>query len=145
MLIAIKRRKPARFRQAEIFYFLVKMKKNVFICLLVFLFSFSAAAQNTAVAVVKTIPATFKSDGCSMFPDGKYRDCCVEHDKAYFAGGSWTNRWQADKKLFKCVASKRGFEHKIIAPLMWLGVRAGGVSWLPTSFRWGFGRVRVAK
>lgn len=26
----------------------------------------------------------FVSDGCSMFPDGDYRDCCVEHDKAYF-------------------------------------------------------------
>jgi hypothetical protein len=23
---------------------------------------------------------------------------------------------------------------------MWLGVRIGGVSWLPTPFRWGFGQ-----
>ena len=108
---------------------------------LLFLFSFSAAAQNKAETVaVEKVSATFKSDGCSMFPDGKYRDCCVAHDNAYYVGGSWTKRWQADKKLFKCVAGKKGFQHKIIAPLMWLGVRAGGASWLPTPFRWGFGR-----
>jgi hypothetical protein len=123
----------------------MNMKRIVFICLLMCLLSLGAAAQNKPVAVVNTIPATFKSDGCSMFPDGKYRDCCIEHDNTYYAGGSWTKRWQADKKLFKCVASKKGFEHKIIAPLMWLGVRAGGVSWLPTRFRWGFGRVRTSK
>jgi hypothetical protein len=121
------------------------MKRIVFILLFLCLFSFDAAAQSKPVSVAETNSATFKSDGCSMFPDGKYRDCCVEHDRAYFGGGSWTQRWRADKKLFKCVAAKKGFEHKFIAPLMWLGVRAGGVSWLPTRFRWGFGRVKSSK
>jgi hypothetical protein len=58
-----------------------------------------------------------------MFPKGKYRDCCVEHERAYLSGRSWTKRWRADKKLFKCVVAKQGLQHKFIAPLMWLGVR----------------------
>jgi hypothetical protein len=82
----------------------------------------------------------FKTDGCTYFPDGDYRDCCVAHDLSYHAGGSWTERWKADTKLYKCVAAKEGIQHKFIAPLMWLGVRAGGVPWIKTPFRWGFGR-----
>jgi hypothetical protein len=121
----------------------MKMKEITLAFSLLFLFSFSILAQDKSGGVVETVAATFKSDGCSLFPDGGYRDCCVAHDKAYFAGGSWTKRWQADKNLFKCVAAKKGFQHKIIAPLMWLGVRAGGVHWLPTRFRWGFGHKKL--
>lgn len=125
----------------------MKMKRILFTVSLLFLFSFGASAQNESGnnVAVETVPATFKSDGCSLFPDGKYLDCCVEHDKTYYVGGNWKQRWRADKKLFKCVARKKGFEHKIIAPLMWLGVRIGGVSWLPTKFRWGFGRIKSSK
>jgi len=119
------------------------MKQIIFILLLFFLFSLDASAQNKSVA--ETVSAAFKSDGCSLFPDGAYRDCCVEHDRTYFSGGSWTMRWRADKKLFKCVAGKKGFQHKIIAPVMWLGVRAGGLHFLPTPFRWGFGRRKSSK
>ncbi len=116
------------------------MKRFFLIAFSIAAFSICAAAQNDIKPTREIIPADFKSDGCSWFPDGKYLDCCVRHDLLYFNGGSWTNRWRADKELFKCVAAKKGFEYKFIAPVMWLGVRAGGVSWLPTSFRWGFGR-----
>ncbi len=116
------------------------MKKIVFIFFALCLFSTGAFAQTDSNSTLETVPANFKSDGCSLFPDGDYLDCCVAHDKAYYVGGSWTKRWRADKKLFKCVVAKKGLKHKIIAPLMWLGVRVGGVHWLPTSFRWGFGR-----
>ena len=121
------------------------MKKIIFIFFVLCLSSSVASAQTNSDSAIKTIPATFKSDGCSMFPDCKYRDCCVEHDRAYYVGESWTQRWQADKKLFKCVAGKKGFQHKFIAPVMWLGVRVGGVSWLPTPFRWGFGQKKSRK
>ena len=121
------------------------MKRKVFVLLFFFLLSFDTAAQSKPVAVVEITPATFKNDGCSMFPDGKYRDCCVEHDREYSSGGSWTKCWRPDKKLFKCVAVKQGLQHKFIAPLMWLGMRAGGVHWLPTPFRWGFGRKKSSK
>ncbi len=104
------------------------------------LVSSNVSAQSGSNGGVQIVSAEFKSDGCSWFPDGDYLACCVEHDAAYFKGGSWTKRWRADKRLFKCVAAKRGFRHKLIAPVMWLGVRGGGASWLPTPFRWGFGR-----
>jgi hypothetical protein len=94
----------------------------------------------TAVNLAKAVPANFKSDGCTWFPDGDYRDCCVAHDLDYFKGGSLRERWRSDKRLFQCVVNKKGWWHKIIAPLMWAGVRVGGVSFLPTPFRWGFGR-----
>lgn len=70
-----------------------------------------------------------------MFPDGDYLDCCVEHDRKYFHGGSWFERWRADNELRKCVAAKPGFFHKPISIVMWLGVRAFEVPWLPTRFR----------
>jgi hypothetical protein len=123
------------------------VKKAIFIIILTGLFSIGAFAQNNSnlTGEARTMPADFKSDNCSAFPDCDYADCCVEHDKAYFFGGSWKERWRADKKLYKCVAAKKGFHHKFIAPVMWLGVRAFGVPWLPTPYRWGFGNVKKTK
>lgn len=121
------------------------IKKAFFIVIFAVLFSISAFAQTDVKPTTETMPADFKSDGCSWFPDGDYADCCVEHDKAYYFGGISKERRAADKKLYKCVAAKKGFHHKIIAPLMWLGIRVGGVSWLPTPFRWGFGRKKKSK
>ncbi len=85
----------------------------------------------------REMPPEFKSDGCSLFPDGNYRDCCVTHDKAYFFGGSLKERRAADKELYKCVRAKGN--NKFLASLIYLGVRVGGVPFLPTPFRWGFG------
>ena len=120
------------------------MKRFTFIFVLMFLFSVGAFAQNDPSANEKPaiVPADFKDDGCSLFPDCDYADCCAEHDRAYYVGGTGKERWRADKKLYKCVAAKKGWHHRIIAPVMWLGVRIGGVSWLPTPFRWGFGKDR---
>lgn len=55
----------------------------------------------------------------------------------YWCGGSWKERWQSDGRLAKCVGFPRGFP---VGAVMWLGVRAGGLGWLPTPFRWGYGR-----
>ncbi|CAN5471341.1 hypothetical protein BH10ACI3_BH10ACI3_10620 [soil metagenome] len=96
-------------------------------------FAANIIAQEPAARVV---PATYVSDGCSMFPDGDYCECCVAHDKVYYFGGSKAERKAADDKLYECVLTKG---HKFIAPMMWLGVRVGGVGFLPTTFRWGFG------
>jgi hypothetical protein len=105
--------------------------------LLALLFVTASASGQTRRGV--TIPADFVSDGCSMFPDGDYCDCCVEHDKEYFIGGSLKERREADKRLYRCIRSKGGAKHKFVAAVMYLGVRIGGVSFLPTPFRWGFG------
>ncbi|MDY6854751.1 MAG: FAD-binding oxidoreductase [Thermodesulfobacteriota bacterium] len=78
----------------------------------------------------------FKSDGCSCWPDWNYYECCYEHDKIYWAGGSPKERRKADIKLMDCVAEKG---HEITSVLIYLGVRIGGHGWFPTPFRWGFG------
>ncbi len=84
----------------------------------------------------------FRSDGCSLWPDGNYYGCCVEHDRAYHAGGTRAQRLAADLELRRCVAA-RG--HPILAKIMFRGVRLGGGPWLPnlrpfSRFRWGYGR-----
>jgi hypothetical protein len=85
----------------------------------------------------REMPPDFKSDGCSLFPDGNYHDCCVQHDQTYYFGGSLKERRAADKALYKCVRSKGN--SKLLASMIYMGVRVGGVSFLPTPFRWGFG------
>jgi hypothetical protein len=118
------------------------MRKLIFFAIILSVFALSAYAQTTSTTTTTTaeVPEGFKSDGCTGFPDGDYADCCYDHDLAYFKGGSWTARWRADKKLYKCVAAKKGVSHKFTAPMMWLGVRVMGHPWVPTTARWGFGK-----
>jgi hypothetical protein len=78
----------------------------------------------------------FKSDGCSFFFNGNWKKCCIEHDKKYWKGGTRTERKKADIELMKCVLLNG---HPFIAFIMYVGVRIGGLSILPTPFRWGFG------
>jgi hypothetical protein len=65
-----------------------------------------------------------------------WQECCTAHDLAYWQGGSYQQRLQADRQLQQCV-TKVG--QKDIARLMLAGVRVGGTPVLPTSFRWGYG------
>jgi len=84
----------------------------------------------------------FTSDGCSSFPNGTFEQrelwlgCCTAHDYAYWQGGSYDDRLQADKALQSCVA-KLGKPD--VALLMLAGVRLGGTPFFPTSYRWGYG------
>jgi len=84
----------------------------------------------------------FTSDGCSAFPDGTleqnelWLNCCRAHDYAYWKGGSYHERVEADLALKECVSAVGKEE---IALLMLAGVRVGGSPYFPTSFRWGYG------
>lgn len=84
----------------------------------------------------------FSTDGCSMFPDGTiaqkglWRNCCIEHDKAYWQGGTYSERVKADKRLRICVAEAGA---PFIAEIMLGGVRIGGSPFWPTPYRWGYG------
>lgn len=84
----------------------------------------------------------FTSDGCSAFPDGTFEqnelwlECCRAHDFAYWQGGTYAERLQADEALETCVA---GVGEPEIARLMLTGVRVGGSPFWPTTFRWGYG------
>ena len=85
----------------------------------------------------------FTSDGCSLFPDSSWISddnwcsCCVEHDRAYWQGGDESKRYIADLELHNCVLAKT--ESKLLAALMFEGVRVGGSPYLYTWFRWGYG------
>jgi len=91
-------------------------------------------------------PIPFTTDGCSGGMSWIWRKLfgkpppwdgdCVEHDKAYWQGGDAADRRAADLKLAADV-SLRGYP--ITGALMYYGVRLGGVPWLPTSWRWGYG------
>lgn len=84
----------------------------------------------------------FTTDGCSAFPDGTFDqqsfwvECCIQHDIAYWKGGTYEERLIADKNLEACVTDigKPG-----IASVMLNGVRAGGSPYFPTDYRWGYG------
>lgn len=84
----------------------------------------------------------FTTDGCSLFPDGLpnhknlWLECCIEHDKAYWLGGTYDERIAADKALKRCVTQ---VQEPHIAKLMRRGVRVGGSPYLPLPFRWGYG------
>jgi hypothetical protein len=82
-------------------------------------------------------PYSFTTDGCSYWPDGTWKECCIEHDIAYWCGGGFWDRLEADRKLQDCV-EKTG-ESALFAGSMRLGVRLFGAQVLPTSFRWGYG------
>ena len=82
-------------------------------------------------------PPGWVGDHCSLFPDGDYADCCDAHDRDYYRGGTKEERKASDKRLRDCVRAKG---HKYLSRLMYIGVRIGGMAWLPTPFRWGFGQ-----
>jgi hypothetical protein len=85
----------------------------------------------------------FTSDGCSLFPDGNFKDralwcdCCLAHDISYWRGGTKEDRKHADEKLRDCVLKRTG--SKALADLMYDGVRTGGHPAFPTWYRWGYG------
>jgi len=89
-------------------------------------------------------PKPFKSDGCSAWPDtwfgekDLYEGCFV-HDIFYWAGrpGDDLGRLKADAWLMLWVAGNVSVD---LGEKMFTGVRVGGAEWLPTPWKWGFGR-----
>jgi hypothetical protein len=75
-------------------------------------------------------PYRFTTDGCSLFPDNGWQQCCIEHDIDYWCGGSAVDRCAADRRLRACARA---------GSLMYLGVRVGGHPWWPFAWRWGYG------
>ena len=85
----------------------------------------------------------FSSDGCSLFPDRSlmneedWCECCVEHDKAYWQGGTEEERKLADSIFRECILAKT--QDEALAEIMYRGVRIGGSPYFPTWYRWGYG------
>lgn len=103
----------------------------------------AGAPAPSAPAAPAVAMAPFATDGCSMFPDrapgggADWCDCCLQHDLAYWRGGTRQERLAADRALAACVRDTSG--SALLAALMEGGVRVGGSPYLPTPFRWGFG------
>ena len=76
------------------------------------------------------------TDGCSAWPDGKKRECCVEHDISYWCGGTRQDRLKADRLFRSCVKEKT---NAFDAFVLYRGVRFGGKPYLPFRWRWGYG------
>lgn len=77
-----------------------------------------------------------ESDGCTLWFNGDFEDCCYRHDFAYRKSGlNWRTRLRADNRLFLCIAGKKGIWHLPLAPVMWTGVRIFGSDLLPLSSR----------
>jgi hypothetical protein len=81
-------------------------------------------------------PYPFTTDGCSLSPNGRWTECCVVHDMAYWCGGPAALRKAADQSLRACV---KNHGSPLYANLMYIGVRLGGSPWLPFPWRWGYG------
>ena len=92
----------------------------------------------------------FRSDGCSLIPDGTFKDpnlwhhCCVVHDLRYWAGGDKVDRKKSDLELKYCI-EKIG--KKTVANIVYRGVRFGGGAFISSIYRtlfhvklgWGYG------
>ena len=84
----------------------------------------------------------FTTDGCSLFPNGLpnhkdlWLECCIQHDKTYWLGGTRAERKAADRALSTCVAQ---VNEPRIAKLMLGAVRVGGSPYWFSPFRWGYG------
>lgn len=78
----------------------------------------------------------FVTDGCSMWPDGDYKVCCIAHDKVYWTGGTAQERLKSDLRLQQCVSAKSG---RLMGSVMYVGVRIGGHPIWPVPWRWNFG------
>jgi hypothetical protein len=81
-------------------------------------------------------PHPFTTDQCSAWPDGDWYACCIEHDYAYWCGGSAKQRAIADNQLKRCVKAKG---HPVMGKIMHWGTRLGGLSIWPLPWRWGYG------
>lgn len=83
-----------------------------------------------------TPPLPNPHDGCTLAPDLNFRHCCDVHDEAYWRGGTEEDRERADRAFRQCIHDAG---HPILDQVYYIGVRIGGVPWLPTHWRWGFG------
>jgi hypothetical protein len=91
-----------------------------------------------------TPPKPFKYDGCTFFPDSflesDFTLACLNHDIAYWHGGTQEERAVVDQKL-KAAIYESGFFGKMVTYPVYFSVRLFGDSFLTkaVSADWGFG------
>ena len=120
------------------------MKRTISsLCLVWMLLTSSCSTVQTQSAKSPIPLKPFSTDGCSLFPDGNcqeknlWRDCCIDHDKAYWQGGTRADRRQADAELERCVCEKSG--NPALAKVMHDAVQLFGTPASPMWYRWAYG------
>lgn len=92
---------------------------------------------HTMYDIAREKNTVFRSDGCTLFFDGTWAECCMTHDREYWQGGSANLRYQSDKSFARCVYEKTNNQY------MSLGsygiVRLFGMPYVATPWRWGYG------
>lgn len=84
----------------------------------------------------------FTTDGCSMSPNGPrtkpnaFLECCVNHDLAYWQGGTLEQKNEADLALKACITEH---SNPKISEIYYGAVSIGGGPQFKTPFRWGYG------
>ena len=70
-----------------------------------------------------------------------WRQCCVEHDRAYYYGGTREQKIAADKKLKQCVIETldEDLGAILLGSAMRIAVHIGGQPYFATPYRWGYG------
>lgn len=91
-----------------------------------------------------TPPNDFYFDGCTLFPDNigsvSFLSACLQHDIAYWYGGSSEERKQADL-VFRKDVRELGAVGSFLSVPMYVAVRMFGDTWILKQFgaNWGFG------
>ena len=78
----------------------------------------------------------FESDGCTLFLDGNWGHCCLEHDLRYWLGGDITEQKASDVKLKNCVEKAAG---PVAGNLIYGAVRVGHYSPVKHRYKWSWG------
>jgi len=79
----------------------------------------------------------FKTDGCTLFAEGSWMQCCVEHDELYWHGGSQQERYVVDGMFRDCIYDVS--DKKMLSLAMYSAVRIGGTPFFAVPWRWGYG------
>lgn len=91
-----------------------------------------------------TPPQPFVFDGCTLFPDSvlgtSFRQACLQHDIAYWYGGTTAERAAADQTFRETIADQ-GIIGTILHTPMYASIRLFGDTALlrPINANWGFG------
>ena len=78
----------------------------------------------------------FETDYCTMFMEGTWGHCCLEHDLRYWIGGTKKEQLQSDIQLRSCVAESGG---DFMANAIYYAVRAGHYSPVKHKYKWSWG------
>ncbi|NNL56738.1 MAG: hypothetical protein HKO71_03225 [Pseudomonadales bacterium] len=70
-------------------------------------------------------------------PASNWCDCCIEHDIAYWRGGTSQQHDQADARLRDCVARKTS--DQALANQLYQDLRSGGSAYFFDGYRWAYG------